>query len=246
VRIYILKPLNRSMKYECYKWTNKVNGKSYIGWCKTGWDSGRWYKHQADARTGSQFAFARAIRKYGAENFKGTLLAEAETEADIKYIEILKIKEYQTQGSLGYNLTVGGDGGYENPWPNEEEAFLARVEKAPSGCWLWVGNVTREGYGRFCYQSKTESAAKASVRIFKGIELPKGRKGGIVTAICMNPICVKPQHLEIVSDTKDPVKLRKWNQFRVECSKDVVEYRVTKTKIKRKLMKAYEEWLKTT
>ncbi len=128
---------------------------------------------------------------------------------------------------------------------SEKEEFNRRIEKI-NGCWLWVGNVTKDGYGRFYYRGKMESAAKASVRIFKGIELPKGRKGGIVTAICMQPLCMNPNHLEIVSDTKDPVKLKKWSQFRVECSEDVVEYRIAKVQNKRKLMAAYEEWLKTT
>ena len=129
---------------------------------------------------------------------------------------------------------------------SEKEVFNSKIEKIPNGCWLWTGNVTKDGYGRFYYKGRTESAAKASVRIFKGIELPKGRKGGIVTAICLNPLCMNPGHLEIIEDKKDPVKLRLWNQFRLECHEDVVRYRVAKVQNKRKLMAAYEEWLKTT
>lgn len=237
----------RMNSYECYKWTNQINNKAYVGWCKAGrWNSKRWKKHQDDAiRRGSLTAFHSSVRKYGPENFKGELLGTTKTEEEVRKLEIQMIKKHKTLGE--YNMNSGGNGGGPGfvTKITEKEAFENKIEKI-NGCWLWVGNVTKEGYGRFYYRGKMESAAKASVRIFKGIELPKGRKGGIVTAICMNPLCMNPSHLEIVADTKDPVKLQKWSQFRVECSEDVVRYRVAKAQNKRKLMAAYEEWLKTT
>lgn len=87
-----------------------MNGKSYIGWCKAGrWDTKRWEKHLGDSKASSSLYFHRAIRKHGPGSFEGELLAIAETEKEIKEIEIQKISEYKSFGE-GYNMTLGGEG----------------------------------------------------------------------------------------------------------------------------------------
>lgn len=96
-----------------YMFENKTNKKKYIG--KTTRPKERYNEHRR-ATDGS--LFHRAIKKYGFDNFKYTILEErifenkkqANTELDIvekEYIEKYKTKERD----FGYNLTDGGEGG---------------------------------------------------------------------------------------------------------------------------------------
>lgn len=55
-------------------------------------------------------AFHCAIRKYGAEAFKVSILYECSNSVELEQAEIRLIAEHKTFG-LGYNMTPGGDGG---------------------------------------------------------------------------------------------------------------------------------------
>ena len=96
-----------------YMFENKTNKKKYIG--KTTRPKERYNEHRR-ATDGS--LFHRAIKKYGFDNFKYTILEkrifenkkQANHELDIiekEYIEKYKTKERD----FGYNLTDGGEGG---------------------------------------------------------------------------------------------------------------------------------------
>ena len=95
-----------------YKATNKVNGKVYIGkWAGTR-VAQRWAQHKSSARRGSDTYFHRAIRKHGEEAFEFELIYKAATPADLGQAEIRFIALYGSHiSTLGYNLTLGGDGG---------------------------------------------------------------------------------------------------------------------------------------
>lgn len=92
-----------------YKATCKINQKSYIGFCAA------WPRRQKHHRTlsnrGSHFAFHRAIRKHGWNNFEWEILYQTK---DISFclneMESYFIQLYETHGLKGYNCTVGGDG----------------------------------------------------------------------------------------------------------------------------------------
>jgi len=97
-----------------YKVTNKVNGKIYIG--QTVNFKHRYSQHIHDAlKRKKQNIFARALRKYGIEQFEWSIIwtgdIELLNEMEIYYIKnnksYLYSKEYD--GSNGYNLTIGGD-----------------------------------------------------------------------------------------------------------------------------------------
>ena len=125
----------------------------------------------------------------------------------------------------------------------EKEAFLNKVDQdSHPPCWIWRGNINTNGYGRFLYQGKTELAQRASVRIFKGIYLEKGRKNGFVRAVCLNPLCVNPSHLEIASGHKTEIKKLLWARFQAECPEEIFRYKHEKAMNKRKLMEAYQAW----
>ena len=87
-----------------YKATNKVNGKSYIGFASNFEE--RQIEHRRDSDNKKRgYHFHRAIRKYGWDNFEWTILKEDATTED----EISLIEQHDTYRN-GYNCTKGGDG----------------------------------------------------------------------------------------------------------------------------------------
>lgn len=95
-----------------YCFTNKINGKKYIG--QTINPKQRYNNHMCDIykqnRAGYNSPLARAMRKYGKENFSYEVLAKDINDIDIlnilekEYIE--KYKSLTTQH--GYNILEGG------------------------------------------------------------------------------------------------------------------------------------------
>lgn len=102
-----------------YVHTNKINNKKYFGitsripqkrWGVNGYG----YLRKDVNGKYSQEVFARAIEKYGWDNFEHTVLYEGLTENDAKQKEMELIAQYHTYigdtECCGYNLTRGGDG----------------------------------------------------------------------------------------------------------------------------------------
>lgn len=101
-----------------YKITNKLNGKVYIGQTINTVDQ-RWKRHVYDSKT-KDTHFARAIRKYGAENFIVETIDTAESTKELNEKEIYWIKYYNSNKE-GYNSTDGGDDTYTYKYRTEEE-----------------------------------------------------------------------------------------------------------------------------
>jgi hypothetical protein len=93
--------------YIIYK--HDLNGKSYIGYTNLTMED-RLHKHYLNAMSGIDTHFYRAIRKYGIDSIKSTIVCECESFDDAKNKEILYISKYDTYNN-GYNMTIGGDGG---------------------------------------------------------------------------------------------------------------------------------------
>jgi len=94
-----------------YKYTNKINGKSYIG--QTINETRRYNEHKLAKE---DCPFHRAIRKYGFKNFKYTVLFRIHCNNCQDLINTLNTKEkscikfFKTlDKQFGYNLTSGGD-----------------------------------------------------------------------------------------------------------------------------------------
>lgn len=104
-----MKAVDNERKYKVYVYTNKINGKKYVGQtCRTlkerAGKDGQGYKHSP--------LFWNAIQKYGWDNFEskiafGELTHEEANEIEKKLISVLRSsdKEY------GYNYIEGGTGG---------------------------------------------------------------------------------------------------------------------------------------
>jgi group I intron endonuclease len=94
----------------CYKITNLLDGKVYIG--KTNRPHERWIEHRTRDKN---YPLSNAIKKYGASNFSFVIIAISEMESAINKAESLYIKQYRSNihkygKSFGYNLTDGGEG----------------------------------------------------------------------------------------------------------------------------------------
>lgn len=104
--------------------------------------------------------------------------------------------------------------------------FLEQFEKyvmpvTESGCWLWLGYVSENGYGRFSPRWKMAPlyAHRISYEIHKG-QIPEGL---VVDHLCRVRCCVNPDHLEVVSQHKN---LQRGNgtskinhQFKTHCKR---------------------------
>jgi len=76
------------------------------------------------------------------------------------------------------------------------ERFMLRVDKtsSPNGCWLWIGNTDKDGYGTFWFEKKKSRANRVAYLLFKGSIKPKKQ----ILHSCPgghNKSCVNPAHL---------------------------------------------------
>ncbi len=96
-----------------YRWTNKVNGKKYVGQTVNPWK--RYLQHKRGEKADSQI-IDRAILKYGAENFDYTVLLtiHADTREELRglldeaEIAAIRLEQSYYKTGLGYNMTRGG------------------------------------------------------------------------------------------------------------------------------------------
>ena len=103
-----------------YKVTNIINGKLYIGQT-TRFIQDRWERHINDALSNRlDTHFARAIRKYGPENFVVEQIDVASSQEELNKKEIYWIKFYNTVKN-GYNMTDGAVGGNTYKCKTEKE-----------------------------------------------------------------------------------------------------------------------------
>lgn len=107
------------MRYYIYLIRNKINNKIYIGKRKCPINK----TPITDPYMGSGKIIRDAIKKYGIENFEKEVLFD--NIVDVKSLNILEIetiKKYSsTNKKIGYNRTIGGDGGNLIMFFNEQE-----------------------------------------------------------------------------------------------------------------------------
>lgn len=91
-----------------YKWTNKLNGKIYIGQT-TKKLAHRTRMHINSSNAGSTMPIHNAIRKYGLIAFTIETIATASSIKELNQLEIQSIAANNCQAPFGYNLKNGGD-----------------------------------------------------------------------------------------------------------------------------------------
>lgn len=86
---------------------------------------------------------------------------------------------------------------YHQRFLSEEERFFSWVEQTTT-CWLWIGSLDEDGYGRFRRGQpdfKTTSAHRYSYEMAYG-PIPTGLQ---IDHLCRTRNCVWPDHLEAVT-----------------------------------------------
>lgn len=80
------------------------------------------------------------------------------------------------------------------------------IPEPNSGCWLWLGPIWSDGYGRVSLKGRMRRVARVSYAAYKGA-VPRG---GMVLHRCDQPTCVNPDHLYIgtARDNFDDMVLR--------------------------------------
>lgn len=119
--------------YYIYKFTNKKNGKHYIG--QTNNLQKRYNGHKSESfnpkASGYWLPFHCAIRKYGIENFSFDILEEimdGESQNFINEREQYFIQYYNSlKDNNGYNVTIGGDGCPKPPLSYEEKLERSKL-----------------------------------------------------------------------------------------------------------------------
>ena len=75
------------------------------------------------------------------------------------------------------------------------ETMAARATVTESGCWVWPGRLTPDGYGQCRYIGKSMLAHRLSYELHVG-PIPAGLT---IDHLCRNRCCVNPDHLELVT-----------------------------------------------
>lgn len=112
--------------YVVYMYTNKINGKRYVGQTKQGVEkragkNGVGYKDQV---------FGKAIKKYGWENFDLKIMKEGLTKEDADFWEWFYIMASRSDLNNGYNCTTGGEG---VPGRKTSEETKRKISEANKG-----------------------------------------------------------------------------------------------------------------
>lgn len=165
-----------------YLATNLINNKQYVGYTtKTLKEriSTHIYKSRCKLNKHYFYLFKQALRKHGTDNFKWEVLEECFTKEECCKKEIFYISKYNTISPNGYNLTEGGNGGFQSDetklkisesvkkyWEvNRESNALVKATKEDRVNWAkksWEIK-KKKGYTNPSYFHKEESKVKMSL-----------------------------------------------------------------------------------
>lgn len=103
--------------------------------------------------------------------------------------------------------------------PLQERIFNSSIPEPNSGCWLWTGAVTKDGYGRVGVCGVNRHAHRVAYEAFIA-PIPEGLT---IDHLCRVRCCVNPQHMEPVSLLENirrgDQKLKGWRARITHCPK---------------------------
>jgi len=88
------------------------------------------------------------------------------------------------------------------PHPDQVHAFWAKVAFTQADCWEWRGSKSPKGYGAFHLRapiSRGVGAHRLAWEYMNG-PIPHGLQ---IDHLCRNPGCVRPDHLEVVTQQEN-------------------------------------------
>lgn len=86
-------------------------------------------------------------------------------------------------------------------WLRLEANFWRNIRKT-SGCWYWMGRVVHGGYGSVSIGHSSFLAHRASYELYNG----RIGEGLTVDHLCRNRLCVRPEHLEAVTQRENVMR----------------------------------------
>lgn len=111
---------------------NSINDKLYIGKTEKPNLKFRWDRHCTAAfTTNSQHRIHKAMRKYGKEAFHMVRLSETNSLGELGMMERYFIEKYHSNDpAIGYNMTEGGEGGWQNQYVTHPRGMLGKKHSA--------------------------------------------------------------------------------------------------------------------
>lgn len=159
--------------YTVYIHRNKINSKCYVGiTCQTvneRWRNGDGYLSKNNKGHYYQPKIARAIVKYGWDNFEHIIWAKNLSHEEACHAEKLLIAMWDTINN-GYNITNGGEGtagisryGEDNPFYGKSHSndTKQKISKANKGNQYWLGKTHTDETKQKMMGPKTEKHKKA-------------------------------------------------------------------------------------
>lgn len=89
------------------------------------------------------------------------------------------------------------------------DRLLFNCQENDQGCWLWIGAKSRNGYG----STSTGPAHRASYETFVG-PIPPGLQ---IDHLCRTPSCIRPSHLEPVTQRENAARSIPHNRTKTHC-----------------------------
>lgn len=112
-----------------YSAINTINGMIYIGQTTQSFHKRR-LDHESSSRLSHKRKsyFHKALHKYGVDNFKWEVLEYCDSKEELDDMEFHYIKQYDSFGKKGYNLTFGGEGSLGRRQSLETRAKISKTK----------------------------------------------------------------------------------------------------------------------
>lgn len=145
-----------------YRILNIVNAKSYIGQTLYDNPNRRWNTHKSNyTKLKHNEYIYRAMRKYGIEKFEFSIICKCETE-ELNQLETKYIKEFNTFGKFGYNMTSGGEGRRDCKASEETRRKISLAGKGRVPSEETRKKLSLANMGHTCSEETREKLRKAS------------------------------------------------------------------------------------
>lgn len=99
--------------------------------------------------------------------------------------------------------------------------LAANFEPNETGCWVWTGALTNEGYARMTWKQDGVYAVPGGHRVILhalGFPVPRDR---VVDHLCRNRACINPDHLDVVQQRENvlrsPIAVAAINAAKTHC-----------------------------